>query len=221
MKRQDYYTLSIILLTGLVFIPGGISSLYESYLEGRIIKHSVDYDSSVMIGNDSCYTAIWDDTINFTCGGIVHNVNNFYGGMWYHNHTATVQTFASAGVYYTLFMTHATNLDGFKAGNISFMNESYLEVITPGIYKADFMAIGSGENNHIYATSIFINDVNQDNCENHHKMTAGGDIITQNGLCFINLSVGDIVKVKTADFESTGSGMYYGSNINLVRIGNQ
>jgi hypothetical protein len=69
MKRQDYYTLSIILLTGLVFIPGGISSLYESYLEGRIIKHSVDYDSSVMIGNDSCFTSIWDDTINFTCNG--------------------------------------------------------------------------------------------------------------------------------------------------------
>jgi hypothetical protein len=51
-------------------------------------------------------------------------------------------------------------------------------------------------------------------------MASGGDIITQSGNCFIELDVGDKVSLRTADVGNTGTGNYYSSNINLVRIGN-
>jgi len=75
-------------------------------------------------------------------------------------------------------------------------------------------------NNEIYHTSVFINEVNQDNCENHHKMTAGGDILTQSGNCIIDLAVGENVSIRTANIGATGAGNYYSSNLNLLRIGN-
>ena len=50
-------------------------------------------------------------------------------------------------------------------------------------------------------------------------MTAGGDIVTMTGSCIISLESGDNVGLRTADIGGTGTGNYYSSNINLVRIG--
>ena len=141
-----------------------------------------------------------------------------YGGMWYHNHTATSLNFSADGTYYTLFMTNATNLNGFTYQG-GFNTASNLTTIIDGTYHVTYMSSGDGRNNHIYYTSVFINGVNQDNCEAHHKLAAGGDIITQSGNCIITLDVDDVVDVRTADIGSTGTGNYYSANINLVRIG--
>ena len=146
--------------------------------------------------------------------------NQIIGGMWYHNHTATVFPFTSSDVYYTLFFTNATNLNGFGTQGIGFGLDSNLTAQVGGLYQAGYTAIGSGQNNHIYRTSIFINDVNQELCETHHKMSAGNDVVTQSGNCFIRLAVGDKVSLRTSDEGGTGDGEYYGGNINLVRVRN-
>ena len=144
--------------------------------------------------------------------------NQIYGGMWYHNHTATNLNFAVDGTYYALYFTEATHLNGF-AYQGGFGVASNLTAQKAGKYLVSYMASGDGQNNHVYSTSVFINGVNQDNCENHHKMTAGGDIITQSGNCIIDLAVNDVVDLRIVDIGSTGIGNYYSGNINLVRIG--
>ncbi len=139
--------------------------------------------------------------------------NQYYGEMWYHNHTATEINFAD-GVYYNLtFDNSLTN--GFIFNDA----EDYLEAQIAGLYKACWMASGDGQNNHIYFTDVTINGAIEDKCEGYKKLTAGGDIVTMNGCCFIELSVGDEIKLATADIGGTGIGNYYSSNLNLVRIG--
>jgi uncharacterized protein YjbI with pentapeptide repeats len=163
------------------------------------------------------------DNVNITNNlNIYGNIsgNQIYGGMYYHNHTGTTLNFASSGVFYYLYMTNATYVNGFTSEGVSFAGSSNLTTVYSGLYQASYMASGSGVNNEEYYTSIFVNNINQDACENHHKMNAGGDIITQNGFCFIRLYVGDKVSIRTADVTGTGNGVYYSSNLNLLRIGN-
>jgi len=142
-------------------------------------------------------------------------INNIYGEMYYHNHTGTNLNFAVDGVFYNLtFSESKTN--GFLFNDA----DDYLEAQVAGRYLVNYMASGDGQNNHIYYTAIFVNGINQNSSESHKKMTAGGDIITMTGSGFIDLIVGDKVKLATADIGGTGTGNYYSANLNLVRIGN-
>lgn len=145
--------------------------------------------------------------------------NQIYGEMYYHNDTATSLNFAVDGTYYNIFMTDADYLNGFTF-NGGFGLTSNLTAQVDGVYKASFFAVGDGQNNHEYHSAVFVNAVEQDNCEAKKKMSAGGDITTMNGDCFIRLNVGDVVDLRIADMGSTGTGNYYDGNLNLVRIGN-
>ena len=146
-------------------------------------------------------------------------INMIYGGMYYHNHSGFELDFDSTDIYYNMFMTDAISLNGFNfTGGIGI--NSSLTAEHDGLYKASYMASGDGVNNHEYYTSLFINENNQMNCETHHKMSAGGDIITVAGSCFINLNVGDKVSVRTVDKTAISTGNYYSANLNLLRIGN-
>ena len=145
--------------------------------------------------------------------------NQIYGGMYYHNHTATQLNFAIDGYFYQLFLPEATHLNGFTHED-GFGVGANLTAQVSGLYQATYMASGDGQNNHEYFTSVFINEINQDQCEYHHKISAGGDIITQNGVCLIDVVVGDKISLRTADIGNTGLGNYYSANLNLVRIGN-
>jgi len=146
-------------------------------------------------------------------------INNIYGGMWYHNHTATELNFAVDGTYYNLFMTNMTHNNGFTYQG-GFNQTSNLTAQYSGLYQITYMASGDGQNNHEYFTTIFIDETIKPNCENHHKMAAGGDIITQSGNCFLDIVAGEVVSLRAANVGNTGTGNYYSSNINLVRIGN-
>ena len=88
-----------------------------------------------------------------------------------------------------------------------------------GKYKVGYMASGDGQNNHVYFTTIMINGIDYDRCESHKTMTAGSDIVTMTGNCFVDLVVDDEVQLGTADVGATGSGNYYSAELNLVRIG--
>jgi len=185
-------------------------------------KMVIDEDGNVGIGTpNATHELNVNGSVNITndlyVGGNFTG-NQIYGGMWYHNHTATQLSFAVDGYYYTLFMTNATHLNGFSyTGGLNVNSSLTAEV--EGLYHVTYIASGDGQNNHEYYTSIFIGDINQELCENHKKMVAGGDIITQSGNCFIDLSVGDNVTVRTADIGGTGTGNYYSANLNLIRIG--
>ena len=143
--------------------------------------------------------------------------NQIYGGMWYHNHSATELTFED-GVFYNLFMVNATHLNGFTFQGGRLLRSNLTSQVA-GLYQTAYMSSGDGRNNHIYFTSVFVNNVNLDNCESHKKMTAGGDIVTMTGTCLIRVQAGDEIDIRTADIGGSGTGNYYSSNLNLVRIG--
>ena len=114
----------------------------------------------------------------------------------------------------------ATDLNGFSAEGIAIGGASNLTAQVAGVYRVDYMGIGSGQNNHVYLSTIMVNGVEKPECGHHHKMAAGGDVITQSGNCIITLAVGDDVGVSTQDMGGTGDGEYYGGNLNIVRVGN-
>ena len=156
--------------------------------------------------------------------GDLHIEGNFtgeqiHGGMWYHNHTGTLLSFTGSGVYYKLFFVNATHLNGFDFDG-GFGVPSNLTAMVHGEYLVNYMAIGDGQNNHDYITTVYIDEVQQENCDSHHKMAAGGDVITQSGTCIIHVNVGEVISLRTADEGGTGTGNYYGANLNLLRIGN-
>jgi len=143
--------------------------------------------------------------------------NATYGEMYYHNHTGTTLNFAVDSFYYTLWFTEAEHLSGFtfNAGN---PYNSNLTVDVGGLYLVNWQASGSGQNNHEYYTTVFVNETDFEECETHHKMSTGGDIITQHGTCTLNLTVGDRVTVRTADIGDTGDGVYYSGGLYITSI---
>jgi len=128
-----------------------------------------------------CYIVIaasttWDSDVFRINGNI--STNQYHAGMYYHNHTGTALNFAVDGTFYYLFFLNATNLNGFTTNNLGVgLNSSFTSQVS-GVYQASYMSSGDGKNNHVYYTSVYVNDVNKEECENHHKMAAGGDIIT-------------------------------------------
>lgn len=141
--------------------------------------------------------------------------NQIYGEMWNHTHTGQPLNFAVDGLYYNLTFNDS-DVNGFEFDN----GNDLLRVQVAGKYKAGYMASGDGENNNIYFTTILINGVEQDKCESHKKMTAGADIVTMTGSCFIDLVVDDYVQLGTADIGDTSVGNFYSSELNLIRISN-
>jgi len=189
-----------------------------------------DNNKQIQLEGTGDGTGTWYDTERIYSDGNSLVVNDFnvsgnftgnqiYGGMWYHNHTATTRSFASADTWYPLYFTDATDLNGFTSEGIAVGGVSNLTAQVAGVYRVDYMGIGSGQNNHIYLTNIMVNGIEKPKCGNHHKMAAGGDVITQSGNCIITLAVGDDVGISTQDMGGTSNGEYYGGNLNVVRIG--
>ena len=88
-----------------------------------------------------------------------------------------------------------------------------------GVYQANYKAIGDGENNDVYRTAVNIDSIPVKSCDDHKKMASGGDITGMGGVCFMRLEVGNNVTVTITNEGGTGTGTYYGGNLNLVRVG--
>ena len=144
--------------------------------------------------------------------------NQIHGEMWYHNHTATQINFAVQYANYTMWLDNAEELNGFSHETASGVG-SNLTAQVGGLYSANWLAGGDGQNNHIYVGSIFVNGIAEDKCEDHKKMSAGEDITSLDGSCHIRLSTGDVLTIEISDWSGTGTGNYYFGNLNLVRIG--
>jgi len=145
-------------------------------------------------------------------------INLYYGEMWYNNNTGTLIDFTVANTYYTVFFTNYSRLNGvnFTGG---FNTNSYLTPTVSGIYKVCFSLAGSGTNNHEYHTTILVNSAEQQNCMEHHKLDATGDILTQSGCCLLELNSGDILQAAVRDYGGTSTGYYYYGSVNIMRIG--
>jgi len=193
MEKRRWYKFPVLVL---LFIFAGV--IFSSYADEHIKGDLIVFGDLNVSGNTT--------------------ENEIYGGMWYQDHTGVELNFISQYKYYPLFFNTSTNLNGFSfKGGIG--ESSNLTAQISGVYLVNYMVSGDGQNNHEYYTSVFIEEEPQYNCENKHKMAAGGDIITQTGTCLIRLNEGERVSVRTADFSGTGTGKYYGGNLDLVRVG--
>ena len=137
-----------------------------------------------------------------------------YAEAWFHHHPGLTMNFATADEYYNLTFNDTTALNGFTWDGMG-----NLTCNVAGLYSVDFMACGSGQNNHVYHLGVGINWVVQENVVAHKKMAAGGDITVMAGTGFLRLSSGDVVSLMIRDFGGTGTGLYVHSNLNLIRIG--
>ena len=142
-------------------------------------------------------------------------INNINGEMWYHNHTATELNFAVDGLFYNL-----TTDNSLVTGMTFNDTGDYLEVDYAGRYKSCYMQSGDGQNNHNYFASLSVNGEVIEKCESHKKMSAGGDILTMNGCCNLDLIIDDKIRMVVADIGNTGIGNYYSSELNMHRISN-
>jgi hypothetical protein len=147
-------------------------------------------------------------------------INNIYGGMNYHHYTGTTLPFSASSTYYHLYFTGAENMNGFTSNNIGLNLNSSLTAQVSGMYHLTYFSVGSGINNHEYHLVPFVNTTEIENCETMNKMSATGDVVPMSGNCFVRLNAGSNVTLRIADYTGTGNGIYYGSNLNLVRIGN-
>jgi len=143
--------------------------------------------------------------------------NTIYGEMYYHNDSTMTLDFAVGSTFYPLFCNESI-VNGFRlesSGDYIYN----ISAIKGGVYLINYAASGSGQNNHIYHLTVFINETREDQCEIHKKMTAGGDVVTMTGTCIVRLKANDDVALRIADMTGTGTGEYYSSNLNLIRVG--
>jgi len=173
---------------------------------GETVSRTVTFESN---GDVTIY-----NNLNQTDDGGNASLNNFYGEMWFHNHTTSVVNFAVEDVFYNMTMANHL-MNGFRNETRDTMN-----VEVAGLYLVNYYAVGSGQNNHEYVATVGIDGVVQTKTSVHKKMAAGGDYVIMSGTGLLRLEVDDVITLMVADFSGTGTGHYLGSNINLVRIGN-
>lgn len=208
MKRTDYYTLTFIGLIFLSLIPLGISNLYESYLEGRIIYGATQSNNSVMIGNNTCYTSIWDDTINFTCGGNILGetyINDLTIGSLEYNksycsiykpydETSTTITITDSEVYYNFTMLDNSSCAGMTVNSTTF---DKIIVDKTGQYTISFSVSFTGGINGLYGIGIAKNGEIKRNC--YSQQTASGSIQNTGVTCYLMLNAGDYINLQIDD----------------------
>jgi hypothetical protein len=137
--------------------------------------------------------------------------NQFYANACYHNDSGTVLTF-SDGIFYNM------TFDGFDLNGFSSSSDR-ITTLVAGKYMVNYVSVGSGQNNHVYISQIAVNNVGKDCTHSHKKMASGGDVTPMPGVGIIDLNVGDVVQIQVADSGASGDGIYYGSSMNLIRIG--
>jgi len=146
--------------------------------------------------------------------------NQIYGEMYYDNHTGTSFSFAVQDTFYPVFYTDDGNVNGFSFVG-GFNSSSNLTAQVAGLYKVDYRMTGTGENNHVYITTILVNGTDYGGkCHDHKKISAGGDQVPMGSTCFVRLNIGDTITSAVQDYGDTSTGDYYSGNINLVRVGN-
>ncbi len=141
------------------------------------------------------------------------NVNFILGTAWYHNHAGMTLNFDTANTWYKFNMTTNNRLNGFH------MVDGNFQVEESGLYRIDYSADGKGANNHVYLTTIMVNDVNKDNCSSYQTLPAANDYIPMHGFCYLDLLAGDYVTLAVMDDGGTSTGTVYNYDVAIERKG--
>ena len=136
-----------------------------------------------------------------------------YVEVTWHYHPGLEMNFDVADKYYNL--TFNVSL---SSGAFTWDGDGNLTCHVAGTYLANFMACGSGQNNHEYQLGIGVNGIVQAKTVAHKKMAAGGDVTVMSGTSIISLNATDVVSLKIRDRGGTGTGLYVHANFNLVRL---
>lgn len=93
-----------------------------------------------------------------------------------------------------------------------------MTITKASIYRAIHGEIVSGGGNKEYHYSIHVNGVDQEKCESHRKMSAGGDIGSSGMSCLLSLSVNDVVTYTIRNDEDSTDITLDHINFNLIEI---
>ena len=139
--------------------------------------------------------------------------NTIYGGMYDNNDIGISISFGTQYVYYSFNGGTCGLLNGFDC------NGDVLTALYDGVYMVNHKATGMGQNNHVYHTMVFVNDVNQPNTIDHATHDAGNDT-KMDGFGHIRVNAGDEVSLRIQDYSGISTGTVYNWNMVLKRIGN-
>lgn len=239
MKRSDYYTISAIIIIIGFALSGSMASLYENYLEGRIIYNAIGYNSSVMIGNNTCFTSIYDDTINFTCNGTIQGLQNItlngntyissltIGSLEYnksycsiffpYNESTSTITITQSEVYYNFTM-----LDNSSCAGMTVNHTTYDKIIVDktGEYTVSFSVSFTGGNTGLYGIGIAKNGIIQRNC--YSQQTASGSVQNTGVTCYLQLDKNDIIDLQVDDEQAPSQNIViHTAQLSTHRIGSK
>ena len=146
--------------------------------------------------------------------------NSYYGEMYYHNQSGEELSFSVQNTFYPVWFDKYDFINGFSYAG-GYKESSNLTSEISGLYKVSYRLVGSGDNNHVYVTTVIVNgvDYNSGKCYDYKKLSAGGDQVPMGTSCFVRLDMGDTISVAVKDTTGTSTGDYYLGSINLVRIG--
>lgn len=167
--------------------------------------------------NASGITSLRNTTIvgnlNQTSGNAT--INGIYGGIYYHNDSGGTFPFASEDVFYNFTYGNCGVQNGFICNSTT----GTLTAQFDGVYKINYIATGTGVNNHLYHIRVAINDIGQNNTESH-GLYGSGTTLTLTGMGHIRINATQRINLQIEDSSGTGDGTVYNWNFVLERIGN-
>ena len=208
------------------FPIAGTINAYSIYSDGgnvELTDGDLSTTGNINIGKvNATGTGTFNGLTNYNTNSVLVNDLNadgnsfsqtILGTAWYNNLAGMSLNFATANTWYKFNMTTNNRLNGFHLVDGNFQAE------VDGLYRIDYTAEGAGANNHIYVTSILVNDVNQDNCNSYETMSAGGDITPMDAFCYLDLQAGDYVTLGVLDWSGTETGTVYNYDVAIERHG--
>lgn len=195
----------------------------QGYYDGNLVMFDGNKFSVFALDINS-YDINWSQLINFPSGCGANQavnsdgnifVNRIYGGIYFHSEAGGTIEFAVQDTYYDFNYGTCGALNGFVCdGNAGTLTATY-----GGEYTVNYLASGTGSNNHVYHTMVFVNDANNINTI-AHATVASGTVTDMAGLGHIRVNAGQVVKLKIADSSGTSTGTVYNWNMILDRVGN-
>ena len=141
------------------------------------------------------------------------NGNVVLGTAWYSNLGGESVAFTVKNTWYKFNMATNNRLNGFHIVDGNFQAE------VDGLYRIDYTAEGEGANNHLYITTILVNDANQDSCNSYETMPAANDIRPMDSFCYLDIRAGDYITLAVMDWTGTETGTVYNYDIAIERKG--
>lgn len=135
-----------------------------------------------------------------------------YGSVGYHNDTGLTVSISDQLNYF--------NVTGGTAGvlhNCNFTND-YLIVGETGDYLVNWGLGFSGGANDLYEVTILIDGKEQNPCETHRKLGAGGDQGSASSTCIVSLTAGEGVNIGIQNEDSTADPIIYAGGLTINKI---